>query len=38
MLLIQNFLHGEELDDSTCSLVERRAFLFGMAGVLDSPL
>jgi len=35
MLLIQNFLDGEELDDSTRSFVERRAFLFGVAGVAE---
>lgn len=31
MLLIQNLLNGEQFDDSSCSLVERSAFLFGIA-------
>jgi hypothetical protein len=44
MLLIQNLLHGQELDDSTRSLdfgelsrvVERGAFLLGVFGVAGS--
>src|SRR5947209_9964428 len=35
LLLVQNFLHGQQLDDSTRSLVERRAFLFGVLGVAE---
>jgi hypothetical protein len=36
MLLIQNLLYGQELDDSTRSLVERGAFLFGVFGVAEA--
>ena len=36
MLLIEDFLHRQELDDSTRSLVKRRALLFGLAGVRTS--
>jgi hypothetical protein len=32
MLLVKNFLDGQELDDSTASLVECAAFLHGVVG------
>src|SRR5437762_13904028 len=35
MLLIQNFLDGEQFDDPTSSLVEGGAFAFGVFGVAE---
>ena len=35
MLLVQNLLHGQQLDDSTRPPVERRALLLGVAGVAE---
>jgi hypothetical protein len=33
VLLVQNFPDGQQLDDSARALVERGAFLFGVAGM-----
>ena len=33
VLLVEDFLHGQQLNDSTRSLVKCRAFLFGVLGV-----
>src|SRR5688572_19589831 len=35
VLLVEDFLHGQQLEDPTRSLVERRAFLLGIAGVAE---
>lgn len=35
MLLVQDFLHGQQFDDSTRSLVEGCAFLLGIVGVAE---
>ena len=33
VLLVEDFLHGQKLDDSTGSIVERGAFLLGVLRV-----
>src|SRR5947208_986644 len=35
VLLVQDLLHGQQLDDPPGALVERRALLFGVAGVAE---
>ncbi len=35
MLLVEDFLHGDELDDPPALLVERRALLLGVGGVAE---
>jgi hypothetical protein len=35
VLLVQDLLHGQQLDDPPGALVKRRALLFGVAGVAE---
>jgi hypothetical protein len=35
MLLVEDFLHGQQLDDALGALVERSALVVGVAGVAE---